>query len=99
MGEVKKERAERIDEKVREILERKGLKAKEKTKDSGRHEPRRIQFDRHGMRRELYNPTNSKKRVVSWNVEDPVGKGDEVYEKVFNSISENIKTLLKEIEG
>jgi arsenate reductase len=92
------ERAERIDEKVREILERKGLKAKEK--------PRTLE----DVNLEEYDlivtvceesciilPTT--KRVVSWNVEDPVGKGDEVYEKVFNSISENIKTLLKEIEG
>jgi arsenate reductase len=91
------ERAERIDEKVREILERKGLKAKEK--------PRTLE----DVNLEEYDlivtvceesciilPTA--KRVVSWNVEDPVGKGDEVYEKVFNSISENIKTLLKEIE-
>jgi arsenate reductase len=92
------EKAEKIDENVRELLEKRGLKAK------GR--PRTLKevdlndFDLIVTVCEesscVVVPHSS---VLRWYIEDPVGKSREVYEKVFEEIEKRIRRLVLELEG
>uniref|UniRef100_A0A7C3UKC2 Low molecular weight phosphatase family protein n=2 Tax=Archaeoglobaceae TaxID=2232 RepID=A0A7C3UKC2_9EURY len=91
------ESSESVDKKVREMLEMKGLKAKDK--------PRRIDelnLDDYDLIVTVCDEACiliPNKRVISWKIEDPVGKGDEVYERVFREIAEKVKDLVRELDG
>ncbi len=92
------ERAEKIDEKVKEILEKRGLIVKDKPKslkdvDLGDYDSIITVCE------ESLCIVLSHKRLLKWNIEDPVGKSEEVYERVFMEIEERVKELLRELEG
>jgi len=90
-------KAENVDEKVKEILERRGLKAKDKPKSL--EEVNLEDYDLVIAVCEESCPLIPAKKLLRWNVEDPVGKGEEIYEKVFEEIEEKVKELVKELEG
>lgn len=88
--------AEKIDEKVKEILEMRGLRAKDK--------PRSLKDVNLGdydlvitVCEESSCIALPHRRLVRWHIEDPVGKSDEVYERVFMEIEERVKGLLREL--
>lgn len=91
------QKAENIDSKVRQILEKNGLKAKEK--------PRSIEeldIDKYALIVAVCDESCyilSGKRILKWQIEDPVGKGDEVYERVFKELKIEVKKLIKDLEG
>lgn len=92
------ERAEKIDEKVKEILEKRGLRVKNK--------PRSLKDVDLGDYDSVITVCEESlcivlphKRLMRWYIEDPVGKSEEVYERVFMEIEERVKELLKELEG
>jgi len=92
------EKAEKIDEEVRKILERRGLKAKDR--------PRLLkEVDLNDFDLVVTVCEESScvviphGRVLRWYIEDPVGKSKEVYEKVFEEIEKRVRRLVLELEG
>lgn len=92
------ERAEKIDEKVKEILEMRGLRAKEKPRSL-----KDVDLGDYDLVITVCEESSCivlpHKRLVRWHIEDPVGKSDEVYERVFMEIEERVKGLLRKLEG
>ncbi|MDK2796336.1 MAG: hypothetical protein PWQ22_218 [Archaeoglobaceae archaeon] len=92
------ERAEKIDEKVKEILEMRGLRAKEKPRSL-----KDVDLGDYDLVITVCEESSCivlpHKRLVRWHIEDPVGKSDEVYEGVFMEIEERVKGLLRKLEG
>ncbi|MEM4155776.1 MAG: low molecular weight phosphatase family protein [Archaeoglobaceae archaeon] len=91
------QKAEKIDGKVRQILEKNGLKAKEKPRSI-----EEVKLDEYDLIVAVCDESClilPSKRVLRWQIEDPVGKGDQAYEKAFKELEERIKKLIKELEG
>lgn len=91
------QKAEKIDSKVRQILEKNGLKAKEKPRSI-----EEVKLDEYDLIVAVCDESClilPSKRVLRWHIEDPVGKGDQAYEKAFKELEEKIKKLIKELEG
>ncbi len=92
------EKAEKIDEEVRKILESRGLKAKDRPRLL--NEVNLNDFDLIVTVCEesscVFIPHS---RVLRWHIEDPAGKSREVYEKVFEEIEKRVRGLVVELEG
>ncbi|MDW7990256.1 MAG: low molecular weight phosphatase family protein [Archaeoglobaceae archaeon] len=92
------EKADRVNEKVVDFLMKRGLKAKEKPRSI-----EEVNLDDYDLivtvceESCIFLPT--RRRTVSWYIEDPVGKSEEVLEKVYSEMMDKIKSLLKELEG
>lgn len=90
-------KSESVDDKAKEILEKHGLKAKEKPRSI--EETNLEDYDLVVTVCDESCVFLPGKKVLRWQIEDPVGKGSEVYEKVFESIEREVKKLIKDLEG
>ncbi len=92
------EKAEKIDEEVRKILERRGLKAKDRPKLL-----KEVELNDYDLIvtvcEESFCVVIPHSKVLRWYIEDPVGKSKEVYEKVFEEIEKRVRRLVLELEG
>jgi len=90
------EKAEKIDEKEK-ILERRGLKAKDRSRLL-----KEVDLNDYKLVVTVCEESSCvvipHGRVVRWYIEDPVGKSEDVYEKVFEEI-ERVRRLFLELDG
>lgn len=91
------QKANEIDNKVVQILKKRGLKAKEKPKSI-----EEVNLDEYALIVSVCDESClilPGKRVLRWQIEDPVGKEDKAYERVFNELEFAVKKLIKDLEG
>jgi len=92
------EKAEKIDEKVRKILERRGLKAKDRPRLL-----KEVDLDDFDLIVTVCEESSCivipHSKVLRLYIEDPVGKSEDVYEKVFEEIEKRVRRLVLELEG
>lgn len=91
------QKANEIDPKVRKILERDGLNAKEKPRSL-----EEVNLDEYSLIVAVCEESClilPGKKVLRWQIQDPAGKGDEAYEKAFRELEFEVKKLIKDLEG
>lgn len=92
------QKGENIDEKVREVLEEEGLKAKEFPRSV-----EEVNLNDYDLIVTVCDESSCinlpAKNVLRWYVEDPAGKSYEVYKEVFNKIKKKVEGLLDELEN
>lgn len=87
------EKAEKIDDKVAEFLLKKGLKPKKKPRSI-----EEVNLDDYELIVTVCEESScivlpSAKKMISWHIEDPVGKEEKVVERVFREIESRVKDL------
>lgn len=92
------ERAEKVDEKIADFLLKKGLKPKEKPRSI-----EEVKFDEYELIVTVCEESScivlpTKKRTITWYIEDVAGKDFATIERVFKEIETKVIELLKELE-
>ncbi|MET1123960.1 MAG: low molecular weight phosphatase family protein [Archaeoglobaceae archaeon] len=93
------EKAERVDETVRRLLAERGLRAKERPRTIDE-----VNLDEYDLIVTVCEESScfvlpTEKPVESWHIENPVGKDEEVYRRVFAEIEERVRELVRRLEN
>lgn len=92
------QKGDKIDEKVREILEKEGLKAKELPRSV-----EEVNLNDYELVVTVCDEISCinlpAKNVLRWYIEDPAGKSYEAYKEVFNKIKKKVEELVDELEN
>ncbi|WP_230972421.1 arsenate-mycothiol transferase ArsC [Archaeoglobus neptunius] len=92
------EKAEKVDEKVAELLREKGLVAKEKPRTLDE-----ISLDEFDLIVAVCEEGSCivvpGREIERWYIENPAGKDDETYRRVFAEIEEMVRQLVERLEG
>lgn len=86
------EKADKIDENVKMILEKRGLKAKEKPRSLDE-----VDLNEYDYIVTVCDETCFLNANECWAVENPVGKSLDVYERVFEEIYERVEDLVRRL--